>query len=387
MFERRHCVDELFDVENFGLTNKKGDACEAVNATVAYCTNLESLIQNVTEKRSVSNYHLKFGIDGGGKFLKVTLSIQATDNLLNENKGRQKYQDGISAKNFKDTGVNKLLILALAHNTQENYENVRQLWQTLKIDNFSGTIATDLKLANILVGIISHSSIYPCTWCYASKDNLNVCGEYRTVQNTTDNYDKWCKSGACKAKAKEYKNCIHPPIFSLEKDRSFLHIIPPPELHLMLGMVNTLYKHLLENCEEDAIMWAKECHVTRDVRHNGSSFNGNACKILLDKVDILVSWGRNLFRMGYVEAFRNFRAVVQACFSYNLDEEYKEKIEKFRESYLSLKIPVTPKAHAVFFMFVIFVMKFKRGLDFTASRLQNLYTLIFYKPGKNITFT
>lgn len=51
------------------------------------------------------------------------------------------------------SGVKKLFVLALAQCSQEKFENVRQLWTALKIEAFKGTIATDLKLANIMVGI------------------------------------------------------------------------------------------------------------------------------------------------------------------------------------------------------------------------------------------
>ncbi|CAH0555135.1 unnamed protein product [Brassicogethes aeneus] len=165
-------------VEPYLKTDKVSSAPE----TVAYCTDLEGLIQFIKEKRSLSQYHLKFGIDGGGGFLKICLSIQSTVENEDSRKCKQKFEDGICAKRFKDSGVNKLIILALAPSSQENYENVSQLWSEININNFKGTIATDLKLANILVGIMSHSSNYPCTWCYASKNNLKVCDTYRTIK-------------------------------------------------------------------------------------------------------------------------------------------------------------------------------------------------------------
>lgn len=172
--------------------------------------------------------------------------------------------------------------MALAQNSQENYENVLKLWSALKINEFQGSIATDLKLANILVGIMAHSSSFPCTYCFVSKNELGTCGEYRTVHNTIENYKKWLKVGANKDDAKKFKNCIHPPVSSTRIDRLFLLPIPPPQLHLFLGVINTSYKHLLEKSKEDVLMWAKACHVAKDVRQNGSSFNGNACKILLN---------------------------------------------------------------------------------------------------------
>lgn len=79
--------------------------------------------------------------------------------------------------------MKKLFILAVVAGTQENYENVHQLWSLLDINHFSGTIATDLKLANLLVGIMSHASSFPCTWCFAGRENLDTCGEKRTIEN------------------------------------------------------------------------------------------------------------------------------------------------------------------------------------------------------------
>ena len=42
-------------------------------------------------------------------------------------------------------------------------------------------------------------------------------------------------------------NYINPPVFDTNNDRTFLEIIPPTELHLMLGVVNTLYNNLLKS--------------------------------------------------------------------------------------------------------------------------------------------
>lgn len=55
------------------------------------------------------------------------------------------------------------------------------LWSLLNIEDFQGTTATDLKLANILVGIGSRASTYPFLSCTTMKNELNICGEYRTI--------------------------------------------------------------------------------------------------------------------------------------------------------------------------------------------------------------
>lgn len=47
------------------------------------------------------------------------------------------------------------------------------------------TISTDLKLANILTGIMSHSSNHPVTWCNLSKNKLCENGELYTIATPT----------------------------------------------------------------------------------------------------------------------------------------------------------------------------------------------------------
>ena len=119
---------------------------------------------------------------------------------------RAQYDEGVAAHKFKDTGVKQLFILAVVPNSQENYDNVDQLFSALKISPFNGTIATDLKLANILAGIMSHSSLHPCTYCYAEKDELDSCGELRSPENVLLNYERWLIEGkGSKKKAKLFQ--------------------------------------------------------------------------------------------------------------------------------------------------------------------------------------
>lgn len=84
-----------------------------------------------------------------------------------------------------------MFILALAEGTQENYQNVLKLRSALDINKFVGTITVNLKLAKVLCGIMSHSSMYPCTWCFARKYLLHERAELRTVENILLYYTNW----------------------------------------------------------------------------------------------------------------------------------------------------------------------------------------------------
>ena len=343
-----------------------------------YCKNVASLISYIKEKRQNPNVHLKFGIDGGRGFLKICLSVQDTSINANsritkpssEKFKRLKYNDNAGNNDtFKDSGLNKIFILAIAQNCQENYSNVLKLWNILKINDFQGTIATDLKLANLLAGIGSHSSMYPCTYCLADKNNLHVCGVYRTTDNCKKFFEKWRKNGSYLKKAKEYKSCINEPVVKREKNTKIIDIIPPPELHLMIGVVNTLVNHMQQKFEDITHLWIKSCGVERQITHGGSGFNGNSCKDLLEaknteKLKKFCEENENDECLKYVSVFESFKDVVDDCFSNELKPTYAESIMKFKSEYLTLNISVTPKVHAVFFHIKDFCAQQKRGLGF-----------------------
>lgn len=116
----------------------------------------------------------------------------------------------------------------------------------MRINQFLETMATDLKLQNILCGLMPHASVHPCAYCKAKSDMLTQLGQMRSVSGCHTNYKKWIDSGGQKKKAKNSRNCIHPPIMGTENDESLiLQYLPPPELHMFLGGTNTIYDHML----------------------------------------------------------------------------------------------------------------------------------------------
>lgn len=170
--KRIHVLDQFFKVEVFNFIKVKANKTEDTSQHAVFCNDLGGFITLIKNKRQVTDVHLKFGIDGAGGFLKLCLSIQSIDddddNSLIDS-GRRKYKDVAISTEFQDSKVKKLFIIGLAQSVQENYHNVFLLWRAIHINEFDGTIATDLKLANILSGLMSHSSQNPCTWCEAQK--------------------------------------------------------------------------------------------------------------------------------------------------------------------------------------------------------------------------
>ena len=180
---------------------------------VIYCNDVNKLIDQILEVREVdsSNARVKFGIDSGGGYLKFCMSIfqNTSRRMMNERK--------VIDRGFSDTGVKKIMILALTPNVKETYNNVKILFDLLRVHEIHLHVfySVDLKMANIICGLQSHSSSYPCVWCRCPKDEfrLEKSRSYpiRTVgdikQNASDFAVSHCKS------AKDFESSVHEPLF------------------------------------------------------------------------------------------------------------------------------------------------------------------------------
>ena len=120
--------------------------------------NISGLIDKVLVERELDTDDalIRVGLDGGGGFLKVCMSIF---DLLSSQSKTSKCE-----KKIKNSGVKKVFIIGIAPGIPENYINVRTLWRSIGLHqlSYNFTIATDLKLCNILLGLMTHSSMHPC---------------------------------------------------------------------------------------------------------------------------------------------------------------------------------------------------------------------------------
>lgn len=376
-----HSLDTYFDVEKLEFVQMKGQGenkLVQLEKTTVYCNDLNGLVTHVLEKRNYANSAadddiiFKLCIDGGAGFLKLCLSIisfrRHEENVqLVKSYQRSRYSEGVAARKLKDTSVKKMFILAIVPDLQENYNNVQKLLSQVNLigNNTQSTmpktvVATDLKLANILIGLMAHGSCHPCSWCDCEKLNLSNKGELHTLASLTDKFWSWQNAGGDVSSAKKYGNVIHLPLLKGDPNDRIIDILPPPELHLLLGPVNTIYNALVKEWP-DALNWAIRCHVEREAMHGGS-FNGNSCNILLSKVDILRSMAP-LHCLKYVACFDAFKAVVSACYGQFLHPDYVKLINVFKDTYMSLGINVTPKVHAVFFHIQDFCQFKQEGLS------------------------
>lgn len=111
------------------------------------------------------------------------------------------------------------------------------------------------------------------------------------------------------------------------KDGKIIDIIPPLELHLLLGVIKHTYKRMLTDFEED------QSNVSREVYNKGPSFIENTSKILLEKIDILKS-NHNLGCLKCLQCF--FCKCVNSCSANTLNPKFAIKFKRFIRIYLEL---------------------------------------------------
>ena len=158
-----------------------------------------------------------------------------------------------------------------------------------------------------------------------------------------------------------------------------LDLVPPMELHLMLGVVNDLYDHLDKqlgenHCPITANDWSAPLGLKR-LHYHGGQFNGYQCKTLLSNTktlkEILLEAGVYSIGEPVLQVLEQFNRVKKSCFGGELNADYHVQIEKFADLYLALGKSVTPKVHAIFLhvpQFLNYNKNLQKGLGYWSEQ-------------------
>lgn len=218
--------------------------------------------------------------------------------------------------------------------------------------NFSG----DLKVINILAGVMGNSSTHPCYACTVHKKDLcTTSGQPRTLGSIKHFTEQWLASGGKEKNAKDYFNCINRPLLFGNDCTKVLDVCPPPSLHLLLGLMNSAYDNLAKTSPTVAEAWARAANVTR---HAQFGFVGRHCRALLAKQDVLNEAGLEEFAL----MIQNLALVIEKCFGMDLVDGYPQAINEFCDSWIALELPVTPKFHIMKFHVAEFCASANKGL-------------------------
>ena len=258
---------------------------------------------------------------------------------------------------FLNSGVQRCQVLAIAEEVPESNYNLRLILEKLNLENVSYYLAFDLKCANAVFGLSSHSGKHSCLWC-EGPSSLEK-GIIRTLGSLDYWYSQYAENGYIKKDMKNFMNVINPRILYYEEnpDTVLEQLIPPPELHILIGFVKSLGVLLL-----DAWPGFDQWLVSNNIFQRGYQGRGcdgnNSNRILknLDTLEVDVSKSMPML-LPVVQCLKDFRSVKEACFGKALQPDYIRTFTVLRNSFLSaqeiadilgLKLNCTWKVHILF---------------------------------------
>ena len=205
-------------------------------------------------------------------------------------------------------------------------ENFGQIIFVLTYALFSPQLPTavwvcDMKMANILAGIQSHSSTFPCHTCNA-RSPLENTGDLRKIGDFKRlSHPFLTQSRKEQKKASSFECCMNHPLLPGKEEDDILDLCPPCELHILLGICNKLADSLDKTMGENKFFkWLSAKAIVRE-DYFGECMEGRQCvRILKMSEEIRNFLPENLKPFAkFLEAFNSVR---QACFGMILDPEY-----------------------------------------------------------------
>ena len=283
-------------------------------------------------KLNYSDTTCKLSIDKGGNLLKFSLSI------IDEAEDPERVE-------HKSTGVCKIFVVACVVGVDESHHNFQVILDLIQAYKVAFIFSGDFKAVNYLSGVMSNSAKFPCFTCEVEDIDLDTSvGPIRTIAKLLSRHEDLLKTKQTAADKKRCKSVENVQL--LTKDLSPENLsapaskfVAPPSLHLKTGVFKHLYEWLRAKFPTLALKWTT--HVFANERpYHGGTFVGNDVDSLLESVDFLGAEASKiedgLAALPYVQAFRDFKKVKQACFGRTLNTDYPKVFEKFRQSMWAL---------------------------------------------------
>lgn len=220
---------------------------------------------------------------------------------------------------------------------------------------------------NILAGVMANSATHPCAYCTVHKNELGVqMGTPRTLGFIKQQAEQWQDHGKILSKAKDYTNCVNPPLLSGNDDTTVISRCPPPSLHIFLGLMNAIYNAVSSKHPNISSVWANAANATR---HEQFGFAGRHCRSLLQKRGVLKEKARPYFSI-----LESLNFVIDFCFGTYLKPNFSSHINEFCAKWTAAGLPTTPKFHIIKFHVEQFCRHQMLGLArFTEQTIESMH--------------
>ncbi len=166
MPEQAARLADFFELRLIKVCQKVDQEMPEIECQVVMCPKILELAEHVVKVRDPAASWLTLGLDGGGSFLKVVLSV-ISGKLEHSGHMTQKRRPNEGSKH-NEFDVKRIVIIGTVKDIPETHNNLHELLKALGLNKIDFSYAVDLKVANMLTSLQSHSFGHPCTWCEAS---------------------------------------------------------------------------------------------------------------------------------------------------------------------------------------------------------------------------
>ena len=300
------------------------------------------------------NHEVIFGLDDGGKMIKLMMTIKESPQVSDINCGKSRDKDSILSKTFKLSSVKKLFVVGLLPASQENYHNIKSMLDKVNINAIDMmTLSADIKLYLTVLGKQHGKLKYACIYCFG-KAPWETEAPLMTIGSLHEYNQKFVDDNAPLKDAQKYMNVVNKPLITGDPNTLTMDIINFPQLHCLTGASGKLIgavETLVGKEIKEKFFKRNNIHETE---YQGShSFEGNMARKLLKKIgnmreDIVdLPQEKKLAVEKVIETIEAFNDVVKSCFAVKIEGDYSSYIQKFSQLYRSLNISITTKVHLI----------------------------------------
>lgn len=334
-------IGDYFVTERTSLHYGKKRSGANRPAIVVKCSDPIRYLQSWLGDVAKSPMRLKLMADHGRGFLKVGVQlIDCRSPLLPSTSA-----DPMS-KSANSASEQQLLVITSA---PESIENARQLLTYPAMKRLFAAhdvqIVADLKLQFLISGVMLGK--YKCIYChwqagYARSTERTFSSNLEMFHTLKTKYGGDAKKHAINCRGVEAEPIVDHP--------DLLRAMPPPGLHLKMGITDHCYKELMK-CMSPSELSLHQAALKqfgiKKSKYHGGCFEGRATCLLLKNLPSL-HMNPNERCTPIYNALVAFSAVVDSCFGLTRDPDYRYDITAFQAAWRATEMSVTPKVHYVF---------------------------------------
>lgn len=343
---REQRIGDLFDIDTLRANCGTEKNPKFADVPVVRCTNVVTLARRVVAHRGTVIHYVKIQGDHGQKALKV------------------------SAQFTESNSVNDLMILAATECSGESCVTIGGILDIIKpyeLEKLGVHLiwAGDLKWIQLMEGIKTGNTAFPCPWCYWRMTGAErmLCDAICPKRRIREDIITFERGGCNREKTLPCHGQQFIPAYIINPEE-----VSPPTLHILLGLLNQIDQKLAEkHSEEDIIThWYIPSNV-RKSKYQGGTFEGNQCKKLIRTA---AAWKRGHKFWEYQPLFLAFQNLVENVFSVRSDlsdedifsialtiQEFTNMWDYYRRNGLALTNPL--KLHVLAVHVLEFCTKFR----------------------------